>query len=283
MANRVIVTGATGNLGKEVVAALMQKGMEVKAATTRPQAYPAQGMGQAVKFDYRYTSTWDDTLAGADGLFLIALPMDPEAPSKLNPFIDRAKEAGVRHIVMNSALGVDQNEEAPLRIIERHLMESGVDYTVLRPNFFMENFSNGFAQLPIKEQGGIFLAAGDGKTSFISTRDIARVAAAAFQDRMFGRELNLTGPEALDHYQVAEIISKVAGKPIQYHALSEDQMLEGGRAAGMPEGAVQYMGVLYGVVRAGWAEGITQDVEEVTGDQPMSFQAFAKQNAATWV
>jgi uncharacterized protein YbjT (DUF2867 family) len=90
--------------------------------------------------------------------------------------------AGVDHIVFISALGVDQNEEAPLRIIERHLMNSGVNHTIIRPNFFMENFSTGFIA-PMIAQGGVFLAAGDGKTSFISTRDIAEAAAVAFEEK----------------------------------------------------------------------------------------------------
>jgi len=99
---------------------------------------------------------------------------------------------------LTAAMGVDAVEPAPLRIVEPHLMASGVPYTILRPNFFMENFSTGFLA-PMIKQGGIFLAAADGKTSFISVVDIAEVATVAFQKGLASKEYNLTGPEALDH------------------------------------------------------------------------------------
>jgi uncharacterized protein YbjT (DUF2867 family) len=195
--------------------------------------------------------------------------------------MDLAKERGVRHIVMASALGVDAVEQAPLRLVERHLMASGLPYTLLRPNFFMENFSTGFLA-PMLKQGGIFLAAADGKTSFISVKDIAEVAAIAFVKGLGSKEYNLTGPEALDHTAVAAMISKVSGKPITYQAIPEEAMLSGLRGTGMPEGAVQYVGVLYSAVRAGYTAAVTRDVEAVTGRKPITFQDFARQAAAAW-
>jgi uncharacterized protein YbjT (DUF2867 family) len=177
---------------------------------------------------------------------------------------------------------VDQNEQAPLRVIERALMDSGVPYTILRPNFFMENFSTGFIVPMIKHNGGIFVAAADGKTSFISTRDIAAVAAVAFAQGLQGREYNLTGPEALDRTQAARIISEAAGKEVTYHALPEEAMLQGARDQGMPESMVQYMGVLYAAVRAGYTEVVTKDVEEVTGQKPVTFAQFVQDSLTCW-
>jgi uncharacterized protein YbjT (DUF2867 family) len=160
-------------------------------------------------------------------------------------------------------------------------MESGVPYTILRPNFFMENFSTGFLA-PMVNQGGIFLAAADGKTSFISVVDIAEVAKTAFLKGLTPREYNLTGPEALDHTAVASVLSKASGKKIAYQPIPEEAMFSGMRGVGMPETAVQYAGVLYSAVRAGYAAAITPDVETVTGRKPVSFEAFARQNAAAW-
>jgi uncharacterized protein YbjT (DUF2867 family) len=178
----------------------------------------------AVRFDYAEPATFVDALDGMRGLFLVAPPMDAEAPAKLIPFVERAKEAALDHVVFISALGVDQNEQAPLRVIELALMDSGLQYTILRPNFFMENFSTGFIAPMIKHQRGIFLAAGDGKTSFISTADIADVAATAFSEARYGEEYNLTGPEALDHSQVAKLIGDAIGREVTYHALPEETM-----------------------------------------------------------
>jgi len=175
---KILVTGATGNLGSAVVKALTRKGFDVIAESTNPVKAEIPRDVEAVKVVYEEPDSVDTAFKGFSGLFLIAPPMDPEAPSKLIPVIDKAKAAGAGHIVFNSALGVDHNEEAPLRIIEQYLKASGVNYTILRPNFFMENFSTGFIA-PMISDGGIFLVAGDGKTSFISTKDIAEVTVPA--------------------------------------------------------------------------------------------------------
>ena len=282
MSKTILVTGATGNLGGAVAEALAARGFRVRAASRHPEKVAAKEAVEAVSLDFEDPSTFDGALAGVEGAFLIAPPMDPEAPAKLKPLIKKAKTIGVEHIVFTSALGVDQNEQAPLRVIERALMASGVHYTILRPNFFMENFSTGFVAPMITHNGGIFLAADDAKTSFISTRDIAKVAAIAFAAQHRGKEYNLTGPEALDHTQVAGLIGEAVQKKIAYHALAEEAMLQGARDNGMPEPAVQYMAVLYGVVRAGYMAVVTDDVERVTGHKPVAFAEFVKANANCW-
>jgi uncharacterized protein YbjT (DUF2867 family) len=128
----------------------------------------------------------------------------------------------------------------------------------------------------------IYLAANNAKTSFISVVDIAEVAAAAFAKSLTSKEYNLAGPEALDHAQVAAIISRISRKPVTYQAIPEEAMLNGLRGTGMPEGAVQYVSVLYSAVRAGYAASVTPDVETVTGRKPIDFETFARQNATAW-
>lgn len=277
----ILVTGSTGNLGRAVVSALLTAGFRVRAAARDPgKLVPRPGV-EPVRFAYEQAETHAPALSGVEGLFLIAPPLDPEAAAKLNPVIDLARRCGVQRVVLTSALGVDAVEEAPLRRVERHLMASRLPCTILRPNFFMENFSTGFLA-PMVRQGGIWLAAGDGKTSFISVADIAAVAVAVFRQDSPPGECDLTGPEALDHAEVAAILSEVTGRPISYHALAEQEMLENLRRAGLPEGAVQYAAHLYRAVRAGQAARITQDVESVAGRKPISFREFARRNAAAW-
>jgi uncharacterized protein YbjT (DUF2867 family) len=278
---RIFVTGATGNLGRAVVAALRTKGITVRAAVRNLGKLAASTDVERVLFAYENQATHKAALHNVDALFLMAPPLDPEAPAKLNPVIDLAQTLGVRHIVLNSALGVNAVEQAPLRIVERYLMASGVPYTILRPNFFMENFSAGFLA-PMVKKGGIFLAAADGKTSFISVADIAGVAVAAFVNGLMSKEYNLTGPEALDHNQVVAILSKISGKSIAYQAIPEEAMLSGLRGTGMSESAVQYVGVLYRAVRAGYTGAVTRDVETVTGGKATTFETFARQSATAW-
>jgi uncharacterized protein YbjT (DUF2867 family) len=282
MTDTILVTGATGNLGRDVVEVLKRKGFRVKAASRHPENIPSAENVEPVRMDYDDPSTLDAALSGVKGVFSVAPPMDPDAPAKLKPLIEKARSLGIEHLVFTSALGVDHNEQAPLRIVERILMNSGVNYTILRPNFFMENFSTGFVSPTIKSQGGIFLAAGDGKTSFISTKDIAEVAATAFAEKLYGKEYNLTGPDALDHTEVARIISNALGKDITYDALDEEAMLKGARDMGMPEGAVQYLKILYAVVRAGYAAVVTDEVENVIGRKPTTFDEFVNKNVACW-
>jgi len=97
------------------------------------------------------------------------------------------------------------------------------------------------------------------------------------------KEYNLTGPVALDHRGVAAIVSRVPGKPVSYQAISEEAMLRGLRGTGMPEGAVQYVRALYSAVREGHAAVITNDVENITGRKPVTFEDFAKRAASAWV
>lgn len=276
----ILVTGATGSLGQAAVGALAAEGFAVKAASRRRFESTLPNV-QWLAFDYQDPATHQAALAGVDGIFLIAPPLDVASPAKLCPIIDKAKEIGIGRIVLNSALGVDAAPEAPLRIIELHLMASGIPYTILRPNFFMENFTTGFLAGMVG-LGAIYLAAADECTSFIAVKDIAAVAAKAFGGGHDGREYNLTGPEALTHNEAVQLISRAAGRNVSYHAISEEDMITGAMQNGLPESAAGFMGMLYEVVRNGWAAGITEDVRQVTGSQPKSFAQFAKESAKSW-
>jgi uncharacterized protein YbjT (DUF2867 family) len=270
----ILVTGASGVLGRAVVAALSDAGIVVRQGVRSPEK--ARTGVECVRLDYSDSTTIPPAVTGMRGLLLMAPPLDSEAPSKLGPVIACAKSMGVQHIVLISAFGVNHNEQAPLRVVEHMVIDSRVPYTILRPNFFMENFSEGFLSGSIKGQNGIFVAAGDGKTSFISVRDIAASVVAAFRTPLAGREFDLTGAEALDHAEIAKVVSEVSGRPVAYHPLTEEQMISGARAAGMPESVVGYLSVLYGVVRAGYAAGVTSDVESITGRKPITFRTFAE-------
>ncbi|HEY3439513.1 MAG TPA: SDR family oxidoreductase [Paludibaculum sp.] len=276
----ILITGATGVLGKSIVEAALKAGFTVRQGVR--DLKKATPKAEAVSLNYSDPATIAPAMAGVTGLVLMAPSLDANAPAELAPVIGAAKTTGVRHIVFISAFGVNYNEQAPLRVVEHLVMNSGVPYTILRPNFFMENFSEGFLSGSIKAQAAIFLAAGDGKTSFISVQDIAAAVVGALQAPLAGKEFDLTGPEALDHAEVARIIGEAAGRPVAYYSLTEEQMLSGARAQGMPEPAIAYLAVLYSVVRQGLAAGVTGDVEAITGRKPMTFAEFARTSAGAW-
>lgn len=271
---KVLITGATGVLGRAIVKSAVSAGLNVRQGVRNPSN--ADRVAEAIHLDYAEPSTISPALEGISALVLMAPPLEANAPALLGPVITAAKNAHVAHIVLISAFGVNHNEQAPMRIVEHLIIDSGVPYTILRPNFFMENFSLGFLAYTVREQHANYLAAADGKTSFISVEDIAGAVTAALTRSLTGKEFDLTGPAALDHAEVAKIISAASGTTVVYHALTEEQMLEGARVQGMPESIVAYLGMLYSVVRAGFAAGTSNDYEVVTGRKPVAFETFAR-------
>jgi uncharacterized protein YbjT (DUF2867 family) len=258
----ILVTGASGNLGRATVAALKKAGFIVRAASRR-----LQPLENSVLFDYTDHTTHETAIKGADGVLLIAPPLDADAPEKLIPAIDACKFLDVRHIVFISALGVYADEKSPFRIIEHHLKDCGVGYTIIRPNFFAENFTTGFLA-PMVASGRISVAAGDGKTSFISTADIAAVITAAFTLGPHNRSHNVTGPVSLNYTEAATILSQGLGKKVEYQPISEAEMIQGAIKNGLPASAAQYLADLYSAVRNGWFDVVTDDVQQVTGQAP---------------
>jgi uncharacterized protein YbjT (DUF2867 family) len=282
MMDTILVTGATGHLGNAVVEALLDEGLNVRAATRQTTKIKWTDQVRPVLFDFDDQGLHKAALDKVSGVFLIAPPLDHRAPEKLIPFIDKAKAMEVRHVVFNSAFKMDSDEHNPLRIVEQYLMKSGLDFTILRPNFFMENFSTGWLGPTIQNNGGMWLAADDAGTSFISVVDIARVAASCFKEKRSGKQFDLTGREALSYGQAARIISDVSGRTVTYNSISETEFMQGAREQGLPESAIQYLAQLFARVRKGLMAEITDTVREVTGKVPISFKEFAEKTAGIW-
>lgn len=280
MQHRVLVTMASGVLGRAIVEAGVKAGLTVRQGVRDP-AKAAPGV-DAVQLDYGDVSTIAPALAGVSAMVLMAPPLDADAPAKLAPVVAAAKTANLRHIVLISAFGVNHDEQAALRVVEHLVMDSGIAFTTLRPNFFMENFSQGFLAGGIRGSRAIHLAAGGGKTSFISVRDVAAAAIAVLLGSRINTAFDLTGPGALDHSEAAAAISRASGHTVTYQPLTEEAMLDGARAQGIPESVVGYMGGLYAAVRAGFAARVTGDFEALTGHAPISFEEFARAAASAW-
>ncbi len=272
----ILVTGATGNLGSKVSAKLAESGNNVFAAGRNIDKIEKKQNLTPVKFDYEQPAQFREVLKDVDSVSLVAPSMDPFSDQKLIPFIDTAIESGVNFILLNTALGIDMAPDSGLYKVEQHLMKSGIDYAIIRPNFFMENFTAGFIAPMIQHKNGIFLAAGKGKTSFIAVDDIADCANAILNniENFKGQAYNLTGVDILDHYEVAAIISEISGKNISYVELSMEDMKQGALDNGMPEPSVEMMCALYGTVSAGYTAGVTDDVEKIIGRKPLPFDEY---------
>lgn len=284
MAGPILVIGATGSVGSGLVEQLGRKGEKVRAATREPadRRSPDNAV-EFVEFDFERPQTFAAALDGVDRVFLIARPGDDHADRVAFPLIDEMKRQGVRHVVNLSAMGVEARDDFALRKVERYLEESGIGFTHLRPNFFMQVFSTGPLLLDIRSTGAIHIPAAGAKLSYIDARDIAAVAAATLTEQgHMGKAYTLTGGQALDHHEIARAISGAAGKTIQYVAITEETALRVLAAAGLsPERAERLIG-FYRLVRQGFCASVSSDVQTVLGRPPISFEQFAKDHASCW-
>ncbi len=285
MPTTILVLGSIGKSGSLLVKMLAEKGESVRAATRRASA-ASQHLAsnvEVVEFDLRRSETFAPALAGADRVFLIARPGDPRPHDTAIPFIDEAKKDGVRLIVNLTAIGVERVDDFPLRLVEKYLEASGIAWTHLRPNWFMQNFSTGSMLADIRATGALHLAAGDAKVSFIDVRDIAAVAAAALtQAGHENKAYTLTGGESLDHHQAMSIVSQAAGKTIRYVSLGEDEASQMLAAIGWPAVSIERMMMMFRIVRAGYCAPVSPDVENVLSREPITFEQYTEENADVW-
>ncbi|HOX43625.1 MAG TPA: SDR family oxidoreductase [Myxococcota bacterium] len=280
MGKPILVVGVTGKVGKALAEVLVAKGQSVRGTARDPEAARKKvtlpGLELAA-LDFEKPSGWATALEGVARMFLQSRPGEATPEEILVPLIDQAREAGVERVVLMTALNVDRSEELGLRKVERHLMGSGLRYTILRPNWFMQNFSEGFIGDGIRHQGGIYLPAADARVSFIDTRDIAAVAAKALLEEGHDRqEYALTGSQALGYAEAARVISDLGCRQVPYVAVSEEAARQGLLQAGWEESQAGFMLALFAMKRKGFAAPVENTVERLLGRPPIDFQSFVR-------
>jgi len=281
--DRIVVTGATGTVGRAVVEQLVEEAAPVVAAVRDPErARSALGATPAVRFDFEDPSTYDETFRGAEKLFLVRPPAIAAVWQSIFPALRAAQAAGVRHVVFLSLLGAEQNPFVPHRWIEWYLQALIMDWTFLRPSFFMQNLSTTH-RAEIRDGGEIFVPAGDGRTSFIDARDVAAVAGHVLTtDGHAHAAYALTGAEALTYAEVARILTDVLGRPIRYRDPSVLDFVR--RHLGeRPLGFVLVMAGIYLTARFGLAAWRTPDVQRLLGRPPTSFRQFVEDYRSVWM
>lgn len=273
-----LVTGASGNTGSRIVKRLVSDGRSVRAASRK--ATPVVGAAP-VAFDWSDPSTHDAALDGAEGVYLVPPPgaMDPAAA--MLPFLDRAKRAGVRRAVLLSASQVPSGGPGA-GTVHRVLPDTFEEWAVLRPSWFMQNFTGRHLHADsIRTDGLLMTATGQGRVAFIDADDIAAVAVRALTDRTpHNTDWILTGPEALSYDDVAATLSEVTGRPVHHRALSERRMRER-YAREMPEDFAATLAAMDRMIADGAEDRITDSVEHITGRPPRSFASYAKAHAHT--
>jgi len=278
-ANAVLVVGATGTVGRRLVRRLVNRGSSVRAATRSPASYDGPARAEGVRFDYLEPETWTKALRGARRAFVL-VPPDMAAYDQLVPFLDTAVDAELDHIVLMTAMGVDEApDDMPLRRAERDLLEGPASTTILRPNWFMQNFTTVWRDM-IEADGVMRLPAGDAATSFVDAEDIAAVAERALiEDGHAGAAYTLTGPEALTYNEAASILTDGWSREVRYEPIGDEEAHALLTGAGLDTNYAEMLIGLFQDVRAGHAEPVTTGVQTVTGRPPRSLDAFAEATA----
>jgi uncharacterized protein YbjT (DUF2867 family) len=280
----ILVTGSTGTSGREIIGELQRLGAtDVRVLVRYPSraSFIREAGFETVGADFDRPETLDAALAGVERALLLT-PPSPKTFGQQRDFIEAAKRAGTRHVVKFSAIGADAS--APEGFgkwhgqAEDYLKESGLAWTMLQPNFFMQNLLGQARQ--IASEGRIYQPVGEARASFIDVRDIAAVAARTLlEDGHEGAAYVLTGPEALSYYDVAAKLSAAAGREITYVPVSPEQFRQGALAAGLPEWLVSALERLNENLAAGRAAVVTDCVRAVGKKEPTAFDQFARDHA----
>jgi uncharacterized protein YbjT (DUF2867 family) len=272
----ILVTGASGTVGSEVVKALGGSGARVRAGyRSRPQNVP-KGM-ESVALDYDRPATIRPALKDVETLFLLSNSVDVE-----RKVVDEAKRSGVKRIVKLSVLGAA--EEGFIfarwhRAVETYIESSGLAWTFLRPNGFMQNVVNYMGDT-IRGQSALYSSGANGAASHVDARDIGRVGAKVLTEAGHeGKAYDLTGPAALTYGEIAETLTRVLGRPIRYVPISHEQYRQAAVAAGTPEGYADALVDLNRYYAEGHGARVSPAVRQLNGRDPIPFAQFARDYA----
>lgn len=283
-APRVLVTGATGNIGSALVSQLMQTPSSTDVVASSPGGQSVSGApGRALNL--LDSKSAQAAMQGVERLFLLT-PAHPEMEAMTAHAVRAAQAAGVQHIVRVSGAGADPASDITIARLQGRcdqiLIDSGIAYTLLRPKNFMQNFTT-FLRDMIRA-GTVYSSQGEGRVPFIDARDIAAVADRVLLDPKAhaGKAYTLTGPQALTNAEALAVIAERINRPVRLVAISEEKAADGMRQAGMPEPLVQAMSSLNRIIASGWVAEVTDDVQRLLGRPAAAWADFVTEHRHVW-
>lgn len=290
MAQKLLVTGASGKLGKLVLDALLKRGVAAAdiIAMTRDKAkladYAAKGI-EIRQADFNDPDSVKAAFAGADRVAIISTDALDGAGTRIKQqtgAVAAAKAAGVRHLIYTSMPQPDNTKvifSADHLKTEEAIKSSGLTYTILRNTWYQENM---FMNLPtVLASGQWYTSSGDGRIAHVAREDCAEaIAAALASGSRENATYTLTGSEARTTEEIAGLASEITGKPITVVQLTDEQFAGGMKAAGVPEFMIPTIVSFEAATREGHLGALTGDVEELTGRKPKPFRAFFEENRA---
>ena len=283
----ILITGATGSNGTELVKLLSSRGVPARAMIRSREGAKALAALEGVELvvgDFDDPASIERALQGVERAFLLTNSTERAEAQQLG-FVDAARRTGLKHIVKLSQFAADAN--SPVRFlryhaaVERAIVDCGIAYTFLRPNLYMQGLLAFRAS--IKSTGKFFAAAGDAKVSVVDVRDNAAAAAAALTEPGHeGRVYDLTGPEALTHAEMAARLSEAVGRPITFvdipPAAMQDALLDAGFPRWQAEGLLED----YAHYRRDEASAVRPGVQQATGKPARPFSDFAQDYASAF-
>ncbi|VEG58591.1 putative nucleoside-diphosphate sugar epimerase [Mycolicibacterium aurum] len=270
----ILVLGATGKTGRRISARLRVHGTPVRAASRSSET----------PFDWSEPEGWDAVLDGVAAVYIVA----PEVVGPTHEFVARAEAAGVRHLVLLSGRGADTWGDSTfgrnMRDAEDAVRGSALEWTILRPNNFAQNFDEELWYAPIVA-GELALPAGQIPEPLIDIEDVADVAVTVLTEpgRHSGRTYELTGPRAITFAEAVEVIARATGLPITYKQISPDEYTAAMVEQGLPDEVAQDIAAMFVLMERGLIADTTDGVAGVLGRAPRSFEDYAVRTAVKGV
>lgn len=283
---RIMITGALGNVGGYAAKYAIAYGADVTVADISVESLQAKygTSAKAVYFDFTKPETFVNALEDVDRVFIMR-PPHLGKPEDLKPFVEiLQRKQDIRLVSFLSLIGVEHNPFLPHGKIEKYIQQAGLPYCFVRPSFFMQNIS-GVHAFEIKHFDRIVVPVRKALTSFIDAEDIGELVAKVLSEpeKHINQAYAITGPDALNYVQVAQILTKQLGRTITYAdpdpALAKKYWIE---VRGLDKEYATVMGMLYMITRMGNAKAVTDGFEKVMGKKPRSFASFVERNAGSW-
>jgi uncharacterized protein YbjT (DUF2867 family) len=273
MKNILILGGSTGKTGRRIAGRLRAVGQPVRTASRT---------SGDVTFDLGDPNTWAPALDGVTAAYLIEPNLQAastDRQGRIPRLVTEAVAAGVRRLVLLSAGGADYDGH-PLKPAEQAVRGSGVEWTILRPDWFAQNFSESTWRPGILS-GSLALPTGDGRTPFIDAEDIAEVAASALtEDRHNGQVYALTGPRAISFGEAVDLIAKATGRTIRHLDVDPEVYIEDQVANGVPRAVARMLTGVLTAIRNGQNAALADGVERALGRPPRPFEDYVTEAAA---
>lgn len=282
MEQKILVTGATGNIGSKIVKQLKFKNANFIAGTTKGETI--EGI-ETIKTDFSDKESLKTAMKGIDTLFLL-LPSHPEAINWGKNAIEIAKESGIKHIVRSSGMFANVNSdlliEKVLGTTDEDVKNSGINYTITAPSSFMQNFS--IQMVNDYKNGMIYQATDDAKISWVDVRDIASVNVEVLTnpEKYKNQTLKITGSESINYQEAINQMNSILGKETKYVTIPNEVASQSMADMHFPSFIVDLLISLNDSIKAGHFEETTNVIEEVTGKKPIAFNQFVNDYKKAW-